>query len=236
MSELYNVYCDESCHLENDRQPFMVLGAVWCPVSKRKEIARRLREIRQKHDLNPQMEIKWTSVSPAKLTFYLDILDYFFDDDDLHFRGVIADKSVLNHNLFSQDHDTWYYKMYFTMLKAIFDPQAHYRIYLDIKDTQGGNKVRKLHDALCHNLYDFSHHIVQRVQLVESKHVDLMQLADLLIGTVMYANRGKFNSVAKHQVVKRMQQRSRYNLTRSTLLKENKSNLLKWTPNGGANA
>ena len=236
MSELYNVYCDESCHLENDRQRFMVLGAIWCPVSKRKEIAHRLREIRQKHGLHPQMEIKWTSVSPAKLPFYLDILDYFFDDDDLHFRGVVADKRVLNHEQFGQDHDTWYYKMYFTMLKAIFDPQAHYRIYLDIKDTQGGNKIRKLHEALCNTFYDFSQHIVQRVQLVESKHVDHMQLADLLIGTVMYANRGEFNSTAKSQMVERMRQRSRYSLTRSTLLKENKCNLLKWMPEGIANA
>ncbi|UYM18097.1 hypothetical protein [Endozoicomonas euniceicola] len=54
----------------------------------------------------------------------------------------------------------------------------------------------------------------------------------------MYANRGEFNSTAKRQVemVERMRQRSRYSLTRSTLLKENKCNLLKWTPVGGANA
>lgn len=25
----YNIYCDESCHLENDRQPIMVLGGMW---------------------------------------------------------------------------------------------------------------------------------------------------------------------------------------------------------------
>ena len=29
MSTLYNIYCDESCHLEQDGQPVMVLGAVW---------------------------------------------------------------------------------------------------------------------------------------------------------------------------------------------------------------
>ena len=27
MSTLYNVYCDECCHLEHDGQPLMVLGA-----------------------------------------------------------------------------------------------------------------------------------------------------------------------------------------------------------------
>lgn len=31
MGETYNIYCDESCHLENDRQQAMVLGAAPVP-------------------------------------------------------------------------------------------------------------------------------------------------------------------------------------------------------------
>lgn len=27
----YNIYCDENCHLEHDRQPIMVIGCIWCP-------------------------------------------------------------------------------------------------------------------------------------------------------------------------------------------------------------
>ena len=46
MTEIYNIYCDESCHLENDHQPAMVLGTVWCPLAKVREISRRLREIK----------------------------------------------------------------------------------------------------------------------------------------------------------------------------------------------
>ncbi|NCC62254.1 MAG: DUF3800 domain-containing protein, partial [Verrucomicrobiae bacterium] len=80
MSETFNLYCDESCHLENDRQQAMVLGAVWCPVDKTREISVRLREIKQKHGLSPRFEVKWTKVSPAKKGFYLDLIDYFFDD------------------------------------------------------------------------------------------------------------------------------------------------------------
>ncbi len=66
MSETYNVYCDESCHLENDHQQAMVLGAVWCPLEKSREIAVRLREIKQKNGMSPQFEVKWTKVSPSK--------------------------------------------------------------------------------------------------------------------------------------------------------------------------
>lgn len=135
MSEIYNVYCDESCHLEHDGQQAMVLGGVWCPESKRQEISQRIREIKVKHGLGKDFEIKWTKVSKSKLDFYMDIIDYFFDDDDFHFRGLIVpDKTKLNHDAWEQTHDEWYYKMYFNMLKVIFDPQAKYRVYLDIKE------------------------------------------------------------------------------------------------------
>ena len=233
MSDLYNIYCDESCHLENDHQKVMVLGAVWCPISKRREIADRIREIKLKHGLSSHHEVKWTNVSPAKIAFYQDLVDFFFDDTDLHFRAlVIPDKSVLNHGAFQQDHDQWYYKMYFTMLKTIFYPQDRYRIYIDIKDTQGGKKINMLHNVLCNSLYDFSKNIVERVSLVDSKEIQQQQLADLLIGAVMYANRGEFNSSAKVKLVERIQQRSHYSLKHSTLPRETKFNIFIWQSNG----
>jgi hypothetical protein len=114
----FNIYCDESCHLQHDHQQVMVLGAVWCPLEKTREIAKRIREIKQRHNLSPAFEVKWIKVSPVKKLFYLDLMDYFFDDDDLHFRALIVpDKSQLRHEDFAQDHDTWYYKMYFDLLK-----------------------------------------------------------------------------------------------------------------------
>lgn len=230
MSETFNVYCDESCHLENDHQRAMVLGAVWCPLDKTREIAVRLREIKQKHGLSRDFEVKWTKVSPGKKQFYLDLIDYFFDDDDLHFRALIVpDKSLLRHDAFpDQDHDTWYYKMYFDMLKVIFRPDARYRIYLDIKDTCGAQKVAKLHDVLCNDRYDFSRKVIERLQLVHSHEIEQLQLADLLIGAISYVNRGLKKNAGKMALIERMQQRSRYDLTRSTLLREEKVNLFRW--------
>src|SRR5205085_10298555 len=91
----YNAYCDESGHLEHDHLPVMVLGALWCPTSVSREVAVRIREIKAKHGLSPALEVKWTKVSPAKAQLYLDLVDYFFDDDDLSFRAlVVPDKSL----------------------------------------------------------------------------------------------------------------------------------------------
>lgn len=229
MTTEYNVYCDESCHLENDGQKAMVLGAVWCPKDKRLEIAERIREIKQKHSLGRDFEIKWTKVSPSKLAFYQDIVDYFFDDDDLHFRGlVVPDKSVLDHERHQQDHDEWYYKMYFTMLKTIFDPESRYYVYIDIKDTLGHEKIEKLQDILCTNAYDFSRKMIADVKRVHSHEVEHLQIADLLIGALSYLHRGFSGNSAKEALIARISQRSGYRLTLNTMMRELKFNLLIW--------
>jgi hypothetical protein len=234
MPETINIYCDESCHLENDRQPVMVLGAVWCSQGKTREIAARLREIKVAHGLLPTFEIKWTKVSPSKLDFYLAVLNCFFEENDLHFRALVAHKAELRHADFGQSHDDWYYKMMFGLMEPLLKPDACFRIYLDKKDTRSAQKVVKLHDVLCNNLYDFNRTIVERVQVVESHAVEQLQLADLLIGAVGYVNRGLNTSVAKVTLVNHLRQRTGYTLERSTLLRESKLNLFVWRGQTGA--
>ena len=230
MSRKYNIYCDESCHLENDKQRAMVLGAVWCPKDRVREIADRIRDIKKRNNLNEKFEIKWTKVSPAKVQFYIDLVDYFFDDDHLHFRALIVpDKSLINHeSVTGQSHDDWYYKMYFSMIKTILHPEENYRIYLDIKDTRGGERSRKLHDVLCNNNHDYSRRIVENLQQVQSHEIQQLQLADLLIGAVAYENRGYSGNSGKEAIIKKIKKRSNYSLNKSTLLREEKFNLFVW--------
>jgi hypothetical protein len=231
LSEIINVYCDESCHLEHDGQKSMVLGAVWCKKDNARNLSGQIRDIKKKHGLDARFEIKWTKVSPAKLQFYLEVLEFFFEQDDLHFRALIVpDKSKLDHAAWGQTHDDWYYKMYFQMLKALIDPKLCHHIYLDIKDSRGRTKVAKLHEVLANNMYDFSRTIIARVQVVRSQESEIMQLADLLIGVISYANRELTGNAAKTALVNRVKERSGYTLTRTTLYRENKVNLFRWSP------
>lgn len=224
-----NIYCDESGHLEKSPINVMVLGAVWCPTTKAAEIAQRLREIKVQHGLPPDFEVKWKKISPARRDFYLAYLDYFFDDDDLGFRAVvIPDKSRLDHIRFNQTHDDWYYKMYFEMLKALIESGTEHYIYLDIKDTHSAEKIERLHEVLANAHYDFDRRFIRRIQPVRSHEVEQIQLADLLIGAVAYANRGLNSNAAKAALVERMRERSRHSLLQSTLLRERKVNLLIW--------
>ncbi len=234
---LYNVYCDETCHLEHDRSNAMVLGAVWCPQSKLREINERIRQIKRRNNVSETMELKWTKISPAKNDLYKDLVNYFFDDDDLHFRGVIIpDKSKLDHAKYNQTHDAWYYKMYFDMLKVIFSPVDHYEIYIDIKDSNSAKKVKKLREVCCNSVYDFSQKLIQRLQLIRSDEVQIMQVVDIIIGAIGYENRifpeGFVKSEAKQEIVALIKKRSGYTLKKTTLLREEKVNLLTWEAGG----
>jgi hypothetical protein len=226
----FNVYCDESCHLEHDRIPVMAWGAVSCPAEDTRAIAEAVRALKAEHGLARDFEAKWSKVSPAKAAFYLALIDLFLADERLRFRGlVVPDKSKLDHARFDQSHDDWYYKMYFTMLRPIFTAPHRYRIYLDVKDTRGGPKTRKLHEVLANSLFDFDRECIERVQQVRSHESELLQLADLLIGALTYANRGLASSTAKTAIVERLRQRLGPNaLTRTSPFAATKFNILVW--------
>lgn len=227
---LTNIYCDESNHLEKSLVPWMVLGAVSCPAEKARSVNKRIQEFKIKHSLSSRFEMKWTKISEKKVDFYQDIIDYFFDDDDLSFRAVVINKSELDHKSYNQTHDDFYYKMYFNLLNKIVNPKKQYSVYLDIKDTNSAKKAEKLRDVLCNSKYDFDKRVIKSVQHVRSHEVNILQITDLLIGALQYLNRDEttLSSKAKKQLIERIKERSGYSLKLSTLVKEEKFNLFYW--------
>jgi len=229
MASTINIYCDESCHLENDHIDVMVIGAIWAEIDAAEDAAKRIIEIKKKHGLRPTFDLKWVAVAPAKLSFFLDVVDYFFDNNALSFRGlVVPDKKLLDHTAFLQTHDDWYYKMFFVLIDQILSRRNSYRIYLDMKDTRSQKKAERLHEIICAKLRDPCREVVQRIQHVRSHEVQLLQLGDLLIGAIGYANRGLHTSEAKLAVIKRIMERSERDLTSSTLRSQKKFNLFMW--------
>lgn len=134
----FNVYCDESCHLENDGISAMAWGAVYCQESDTRAIADAIRALKARHGLSPSFEAKWTKISPAKVGFYLALVDLFLDDERMRFRGlVVPDKTQLNHAQFEQTHDEWYYKIHSTDVRLPFPSGQDSR--LTSTETRSGN-------------------------------------------------------------------------------------------------
>lgn len=225
---MINIYCDESCHLELDNSPCMVLGAISCPKQKVAIIAKDLRELKRRHGLSDRYELKWTKVGTKKIDYYKAVIMYFVNSDDIRFRAIVADKTDLRHSEFSQTHDDWYYKMYYLLLRQMVSPSEEYKIYLDIKDTQGGDKVLKLQDVLNYTLYKFYDETVRGIQQIRSNESELLQMADLFIGAVAYMNRKMFRSQSKTDICRYLESSMATSLISTTPLSQTKFNIFVW--------
>jgi len=230
--KLINVYCDESCHLQSNEGHVMALGAVYCPQEKIHKITESIRLLKAQYKIKKSLELKWSKVSPSKKEFYISLIKYFFSEPNLQYRGIIIpDKRKLNHLKYDQTHDDFYYKMYFIMLRHIIDPSKIYHFYLDIKDSQGGRKTRKLQEFLANTIYDFNKECVEKVQQIRSHESELLQLCDLLTGAITYANRHLSNNLGKMSIVNEIKSKlPKHDLTCSTSFNYSKFNFLVWTP------
>lgn len=250
---MYNVYCDESCHLPNDDSDVMVLGAIKCDESKKDEIYNDIRNLKEKHGISSWAEIKWTKVSSSKLKFYKELIDYFFNNKNLSFRCIVAHgKKDLDHDKFNDgNYDDWYYKMYYHLLlpiikNAMYSAEVEnrsYRVFIDIKDTQGGPKVKKLRKILIKgikkdNLPGLTNELfLKDINQINSKESELLQLADLLIGVATYYHRGLYfserPSKGKQAMIEYCLLKHKIILHATTPLKKTKFNVLVWQPQKG---
>ena len=235
----YNIYCDESCWMQFDDTHVIAWGALWCPYEKVVGFHEDLRAIKKNHGLSKDFEVKWKKVSPGKVEFYSEIINYFFKQDDLFFRGLLVpDKSILDHESFRQTHNEWYYKMYFDLLKVIINPNNRsnscFNIYFDYKDTWQANRLRELNTVLINYLGNAKANIINNFHSVDSDEVGLIQLADIFTGAIAYTNRDLKTSDAKLQLIKSIQDLSTLSLRNTTPQGSTKFNLLVWQPNNRA--
>lgn len=120
--------------------------------------------------------------------------------------------------------------MYFLMLRHILnEPNHRYNIYLDIKDTNGGPKMRKLLEYLANEVKDSNRQRIKCVQQIRSHESELLQIADILVGSLTYANRGLSSSTAKTDILDRLYERlGEQALTRTSDFSATKFNILLW--------
>lgn len=231
MSETINIYCDESCHLHKDKSDVMVLGAITCPDNVKKTIFQEIRTIKIKHNLSRDFEIKWTKVSNSKIDFYIDIIQYFLNNDFLTFRAIIIPNKEEIKTKNKAEWDEFYHKMYYQLLINLLNPKIEHNIYLDIQNTNGAKRRNKLLEILQNMKSDnfFAKDVVvKKVQAVHSHEVELIQLADLLLGAVCYANRNiEKTNEGKLKLISELKMQTGYSLTKTTFLSEQKFNLFK---------
>ncbi len=57
----YDVFCDESRHLEHDQFRYMVLGGIWCVSEWRRDISSLIENMKREAGFSG--ELKWTKIN-----------------------------------------------------------------------------------------------------------------------------------------------------------------------------
>lgn len=228
-----NVYCDESCHLEHEKENVMLVSCIFTPQLKVKQIANDLRALKEKYNILKRAELKWHKISNNKKQYYFDLIHYFVNAPELKFRTVIIPhKEKLQHHIYHQTHSSWYYKMVYTLVKHIpeyiIKSNARYNVYIDKKENSYESKQELIKLGVCLN----SHfHNNFKVQNIVSDQSELMQLNDFIQGAVGYYNRGlcqniKEQNQTKIEIVQLLQEKLDICLNRTNSL--DKFNILVW--------
>lgn len=215
MKKTFNIYCDESTHLENDGMPYMLIAFVGSPYNQMKQHKKAISDLKTAH--NFKGEIKWSNVSNSKSEFYNQLIEYFFATD-LFFRAIIVRKEQIKKDIPGSTYDDFYFKMYYQLLHHKLSMEDTYNVYIDIKDTRSHKKIKKLKEVLSYNAS------IRNLQSIHSYESGLMQLADLLMGAINYHLRGLNKVIAKNKLIEKIQDECNGSLDRSTPLTEEKFN------------
>ena len=218
IKKTFNFYCDESTHLENDNEPYMIIGYVSTPYHLLKMHSQNIREMKIKHFFKGEM--KWSSLSKSRYPFYNELIDYFFSNSSLEFRAIVVDKNELNHDFYEQTHADFYDKMYYQLLNKKIHPEHNYNIYIDIKDSYSYLKAKSLKKYLER---DYSN--IRNLQVIKSYESELLQLADILIGALNYRIRNLNKVTAKNNIISKIESHCGRSLTQRTPKDESKFNL-----------
>lgn len=229
----YNFYIDESCHLEHDQSKVMCIGYIKVQDIDVQPLKEEFKRIKASYGI--LHELKWNTISNTKVDMYKELIDFFFNSP-LAFRCVLVKyKDRLDNEAFNQgSHDNFYYKMVFNLLSNewINPSSDEYRIFMDIKDTNGRKKLDKIEEVFDNKYHGNSP--FKNFQHVRSHEIQFIQLVDILIGAVAYKARGLGDlpdaSPAKKEIVRYLEEKSGYSIDEGTEPWETKFNLFDHQP------
>lgn len=226
----FDLFLDESCHLEHDKSSVMCIGYIKVPHMAYRELKQKFLVLKKEN--RAFAELKWNKFSRSRLQFYKSVVDFFFDNP-IDFRCVLVKyKQRLNHVDFNMgSHDNFYYKMTYFLLKPN-PPGSEYRVYLDIMNTRGKERLIKINEVF-NNLHHGESPFVY-FQHLRSHDNDFFQITDLFIGAITYKCRLLNNEVptnaAKEEFIQYLEMKSGYLLNEGVVPWETKFNIFDHQP------
>lgn len=228
----FEVYCDESgieALTQKDAHKYVAIGGIWMPSDYRAIFKERMNSIKKKH--NVYGELKWNKVSPKFYELYEEVIDYFFQANQLRFRVILIESEKVDNYVFNnKDIELGFYKFYYQLLHHWIFDYNNYNIFVDLKVNRDRNRLKNLRNYL-----DYSNLTsgIQQVQGLPSDESLGIQLADVLTGLANAKFNKEIVSTAKLNLIAHIENTHLGNTIVSTSKWEEKFNVFKINLQGG---
>ena len=174
-------FFDETGSINDQANRFFCLGMIKC--MQPFYLDSKIREIRQRNHFYD--EIKWNTLSKAKLSVIKEIVNAVFETPGIYFSCIVINKDNLD---FEEKFKSNPYKAYqeFTeiLLKQSIEANEILTVLADFVTTP---KAIKFEVDVKHNVNKSLDRLaIGGIHRVDSKGVNIIQMVDLLIGSVIY--------------------------------------------------
>lgn len=202
-----HIYSDESRH-KGER--FLLLGGLWIGKEQVSIVKRQITQLRNKHayidsenrKVSFAGEFKWTKVSDKYFQVYKDLVDLFFDSIDkgkFRFCCLLLDTHLPKVTKYANLNKEGYFKILYQLYLHNSKIPAVYKIFPDeiSNDTKSANlpKLQSvLNTAFKNKFYPLINpakwehigNIVKTIQPLDSKKEDIIQIVDVILGSIGY--------------------------------------------------
>ncbi len=175
-------FVDETGIIKNKKDPFFAFGAV--KIYTPQNFYNEMRRIRSRHSLYG--ELKWNEVSEQKYTALKEIFELFFQTKQISFSSVILNKNELDlEKHFNKDFWKAYCSFMILLLKGPMAVPGE--IATILADDYFSPSEKNIESQVRNKINNhFGRLVVGGCCQVNSKSTDLIQVTDLLLGSIMY--------------------------------------------------
>jgi hypothetical protein len=236
------IYTDESC-TKADQGPYMLIGGIVCDDETSKEVRKAIKLLQVSHSLPSGFEFHFANIQPNKVEVYKKLCDIFIDFYNqkssyqrgiqetriyrrICFEGMLISHAKIDHTKFSNgDPELGFFQFYYTLLAHTL--RKHYflghqfHITIDAISTKNPQMVSNLHKRLNTSCLPDVINPIKTVQRQNSKAELLLQMADVILGSVSFAwnklpTQSSKNIDAKREVVQHLENKLDTPLSKTT--------------------
>lgn len=202
------IYTDESC-TQADQGNYMLIGGIVCDKETSKEIRKAIQLLKNNQGLPLGFEFHFANIQPNKIEIYKKLCDIFFNFYNqkcsyqrgiqelriyrrICFEGMLISHTKINHSKFSQgDAELGFFQFYHTLLAHALRKhhfaERQFHITIDAISTKNPKMVPNLHQRLNTSCLPEVAEPIKTIQPQDSKAELLLQMADVILGSVSFA-------------------------------------------------